>query len=102
MTKELEVVVVGASQSGLSVSYRLKERGLEHLVLEQHQQVGFAWEHERWDSFTLVTPNWFLQLPGLEYQGNDPDGFLPRDEIVAYLNDYRNLVDPPLRFGTEV
>lgn len=49
-----------------------------------------------------MTPNWQLQLPGHPYQGDDPDGFLTRDEVVAYLEKYAAKFDPPLRFGVEV
>jgi putative flavoprotein involved in K+ transport len=59
---------------------------VEHVVLERHR-VGQAWR-DRWDSFTLVTPNWTLDLPGSPYAGRDPEGHVPRDEIVSYLEDY--------------
>jgi putative flavoprotein involved in K+ transport len=39
----------------------------------------------RWDSFRLVTPNWLIALTDRGYDGDDPDGYLPRDEIVAFL-----------------
>ena len=65
-------------------------------------RVGESWRSRRWDSFTLVTPNWTLQLPGFPYQGSDPDGFLLRDEVVAYLERYVDLFHPPLRLGVRV
>lgn len=102
MTTIHDVIVIGASQSGLSVSYRLKERSIEHLVLEKMDRVGFSWGKERWDSFTLVTPNWFLNLPGHGYEGDEPDAFMPREDIVRYLESYRQKVDPPIRFETAV
>ena len=45
----------------------------------------------RWDSFTFVTPNWTIRLPGAEYQGDDPDGFLPRAGIIALFEQYLQL-----------
>lgn len=102
MTSIHDVIVVGASQSGLSVSYRLKERSVEHLVLEKKHMVGYSWGNERWDSFTLVTPNWFLNLPGHGYDGDQPDAFMPREAIVEYLESYRRKIDPPIRFNTTV
>lgn len=97
-----DVIVIGASQSGLSASYRLTERAIEHLVLEGKDRVGHAWGAERWDSFTLVTPNWFLNLPGHPYEGTDPDAFMPRDKIVEYLASYQRRIAPPIRFSTTV
>src|ERR1700712_2411746 len=69
------VVVVGAGQAGLSISYLLKQQGIEHLVLEKNQ-VGYAWREQRWDTFCLVTPNWQCPLPGFPYDGTDPEGFV--------------------------
>jgi putative flavoprotein involved in K+ transport len=50
------VVVVGAGQAGLAVSYYLRSFDIEHVVLERGR-VGESWRSARWDSFTLVTPN---------------------------------------------
>src|SRR4051794_33915257 len=77
------VVVIGAGQAGLSVSIRLRAAAVEHVVLEQHD-VAQAWRN-RWASFSLVTPNWTLDLPGNPYAGSDPEGHVARDEIVSYL-----------------
>lgn len=95
------VIVIGGGQAGLALSYHLQERETEHLILEKNR-VGHAWRNERWDSFCLVTPNWQCQLPGFPYPGNDPDGFMPRDEIVAYIEAYRERIDPPLLEGVAV
>jgi putative flavoprotein involved in K+ transport len=95
MTDRIEVVVVGAGQAGLAVSHELTNEGVHHVVLER-DRVGQSWRG-RWDSFCLVTPNWFVQLPGHHYDGSDPDGFMPRDEIVAYLERYAGGFDAPVR-----
>ena len=81
MSDAPETVVVGGGQAGLSVSHELSAAGIPHVVLERGR-VGQTWRG-RWDSFCLVTPNWSVQLPGHPYDGDDPDGFMPRDEIVA-------------------
>src|SRR5438046_8807851 len=82
----MTVVVIGAGSAGLSVSRELRRLGVEHVVFERHR-LGQAWR-DRWDSFTLVTPNWTLDLPGSPYAGRDPEGHVPRDELVTYLEDY--------------
>jgi putative flavoprotein involved in K+ transport len=89
------VAVVGGGQAGLSMSYCLRRRGVEHVVVEA-RRVGHEWRERRWDSFCLVTPNWQCKLPGFPYQGDDPDGFMVRDEIVRYLQDYVDFFRPPL------
>jgi putative flavoprotein involved in K+ transport len=100
MTERLGVVVVGAGQAGLAVSCELTRAGVRHAVLEKGR-VGETWRG-RWDSFCLVTPNWSVQLPDHPYDGDDPDGFMPRDEIVAYLERYASAVQAPVREGVEV
>lgn len=95
-----DVVVIGAGQAGLSVSHLLSSAGIEHAVLER-EAIGHAWK-ARWDSFTLVTPNWMIRLPGAEYAGAEPDAFLPRDEVIDYLARYARSFDAPVQTGVEV
>ena len=82
-----DTVIIDGSQSGLAVSYYLTQANHSHIVLER-DCIGSSWISNRWDSFTLVTPNWMNCLPGFPWQGSNPDGFLTRDEIVAYLQAY--------------
>ena len=100
IVKRESVMVIGAGQAGLAVSRELGERGVEHVVLER-ARVAQAWR-DRWDSFTLVTPNWTLDLPGYPYDGADPQGHVPRDTIVAYLEGYAALCAAPVREGVRV
>jgi putative flavoprotein involved in K+ transport len=102
MSERIETVVIGAGQAGLSTSYHLSARGCEHVVLERAAKVAEAWRSGRWDSFTLVTPNWTFRLPGAEYAGPAPDGFMPRDEIVATFERYAERFHLPVRYGVRV
>jgi putative flavoprotein involved in K+ transport len=98
VTQRVDVAVVGAGQAGLAVSHELRSAGVDHVVLERGR-VAETWRR-RWDSFCLVTPNWSLRLPGHHYDGDDPDGFLPRDGVVSYLERYAEAA--PVREGVEV
>ena len=100
MPESVEVAVIGAGQAGLALSYELTHAGIEHLVLER-ARVGESWR-QRWDSFCLVTPNWSMRLPGGHYDGDDPDGFMPRDEIVDHFVRYAQRFGAPVRAGVEV
>jgi putative flavoprotein involved in K+ transport len=71
------VLVVGGGQAGLSVSYYLKQAGIDHLVVEKNT-VTHTWRQQRWDAFCLVTPNWQCALPGYPYLGNNPHGFMKK------------------------
>lgn len=98
--ERIDAVVVGAGQAGLAVSHELAAAGVDHVVLERGR-IGDTWRR-RWASFCLVTPNWSVRLPGFPYDGDDPDGFMPRDEIVAYLERYAASFDAPVREGVAV
>ncbi len=49
-----------------------------------------------------MSPNWQFNLPGFPYSDDNPDGFLTRDEVIKYLDDYVNFFYPPVRLGIEV
>jgi len=89
-------VVIGAGQSGLAMSWCLAARSIDHVVLERGE-VANTWRTERWDSLTLLTPNWQSRLPGFGYEGDDPDGFRTMPETIAFLERYAERVSPPLR-----
>ena len=102
MTRRIEVVVIGGGQAGLAISHCLSEQGQDHVVLEQATQFGSTWRDRRWDSFTLVTPNWTVRLPGFPYRGDDPDGFMTRAEVVSHLEQYASSFGAPMRYGQHV
>jgi len=101
MIEQVDTIIIGAGQGGLSTSYFLKQQGREHIILEQADHVAEAW-HKRCDSFTLITPNWTVQLPGAEYQGDDPDAFMLRDDLIKYFEDYVKQYELPVRYGVRV
>lgn len=98
--KTINTLIIGGGQAGLATSYYLQKHGIEHIVLEKADKVGHAWRNERWDSFTLLTPNWTVQMPGAEYRGDDPDGFMSRDDVVAYFEQYASQFKLPIQFGS--
>src|SRR5512145_1001670 len=102
MMEHIETVIVGSGQAGLATSYYLTQHGREHIVLEQAAQAGSVWRNQRWDSFTLVTPNWAFRIPGMEYNGSNLDGFMPRDQVVAYFEQYVERFQPPIQYNTRV
>ena len=83
----VDVVVVGAGQAGLAVSYYLRAYGIEHVVLERGR-VAESWRSARWDSFTLVTPNWMTRLPGYQIAEGTGADFIPRDAVLGLLEAF--------------
>lgn len=100
-SRAVETVVVGAGQAGLVMSRLLREAGREHLVVDRRAVLGGGWL-DRWDAFRLVSPNWTTTVPGLDYGGDDPDGFMPRDEIVDHFRRYAATIAAPIELETDV
>ena len=100
MPERIETVVIGGGQAGLALSSCLTRLGHEHVVLERGR-LAERWRSERWDSLTLLSPNWMTQLPGGRYQGNDPDGFVGREWVVRFLENYAAAFEAPLRCGVQ-
>jgi len=96
-----DVVVVGAGQAGLGIGYLLQQSGVEFVILERGE-IAESWRSQRWDSFAVNTPNWMNGLPGSPYDGQVPDGFYRRDELVASFERHAAAHELPVRLGVNV
>jgi putative flavoprotein involved in K+ transport len=101
MNEKIHTLIVGGGQAGLSLSYYLSKQGYEHIVLEKSAQPAEVWRNQRWDSFTLVTPNWSFRMPGAEYKGAQADEYMPRQEVVQRFERYVTDFHLPVRFSSE-
>jgi putative flavoprotein involved in K+ transport len=100
-TNQVETLIIGGGQAGLTMSHMLSRRGHSHLVLERGR-IGERWRSERWEGLRFQFPNWSVSLPDLPFPHEDPDGYAASHEIVAYLEAYAKLVNPPIRCGITV
>ena len=82
--RSVPVTIIGAGQAGLAMSRCLSERSIDHVVLERSETAS-SWACERWDSLRLLSPNWMTRLPGHQYDGPDPDGFMTASEVQRFL-----------------
>jgi putative flavoprotein involved in K+ transport len=71
-------------------------------VVLERGEVANSWRRERWDSLRLLTPNWLTRLPGVHYDGPDPDGFMTSGEVSAFVSRYAELASVPVRTRTTV
>ena len=99
--EHVPTLIVGGGQAGLAMSYRLKQRGLAHLVLERHR-IAERWRSERWDGLRFQFPNWSVRLPDFPFPHDDPDGFASTGEILDFIAAYADFVAPPIRCGVTV
>jgi putative flavoprotein involved in K+ transport len=70
-------------------------------VLERGE-VANSWRRERWDSLRLLTPNWQSRLPGLRYEGPDPDGYMTTGEVTELIERFAQISRAPVRTGANV
>ena len=94
------VIVIGAGQSGLSVGYHLKRRGIPFVILDAHPRVGDVWR-QRWKSLRLFTPAPYDGLDGMPYPATTAT-FPTKDEMADYLEAYAAQFDLPVRTGHRV
>ena len=99
--ERIDTLVIGGGQAGLTISHRLKQRGIDHLVLERHR-IAERWRSERWDGLMFQFPNWSVRLPEFAFPHRDPDGFSAVPAIVKFIEDYAAFVAPPIRCGVAV
>ena len=65
-------------------------------------EVANSWRHERWDSLRLLTPNWQSRLPGVGYEGSEPDGYMTSADVVELIARFATHASAPLRTATNV
>jgi putative flavoprotein involved in K+ transport len=70
-------------------------------VLERGE-VANSWRRERWDSLRLLTPNWQSRLPGLRYDGLEPDGYMTVSELTEFIERFAKVSGAPVRTGVNV
>jgi putative flavoprotein involved in K+ transport len=99
--KQIDTIIVGAGQAGLSMSYCLQQRSVPHILFERGD-IANSWRTERWDNLRLLTPNWQSRLPGYAYAGPKPDDFMDMAEVVGFLDGYAKAINAPVATKTNV
>jgi len=99
--ENVETVIVGGGQAGLTLSHMLSKRHRAHVVLER-ARIAERWRSERWAGLRFQFPNWSVQLPDFPFPHADPEGFATSEEIVDFLTAYADFIAAPVRCGVTV
>ena len=98
--RPLDVIVIGAGQSGLAMGRELERAGYEHLMLDGARAIGSAWIN-RWDSLKLFTPAAYSGLRGIPFPA-EPDHLPSRIEVANYLQQYAKAFSMPIALDEPV
>ena len=98
--ESVQMVIVGAGQSGLAAAFGAHRAGIDPVVLEATRSPAGSWP-AYYASLRLFSPARYSSLPGLRFPG-DPERYPTRDEVAAYLSDYAAWLAPNIRYHTRV
>ena len=99
---DLPVVVIGAGISGLTVALRLRELGLDPVLMEKNTHVGGTWFENRYPGAGVDTPSYLYSWSFFPRHWSTHFG--KRDEVVSYVQEMAEHFDllRSVRFQTEV
>jgi putative flavoprotein involved in K+ transport len=100
-TEQVETLIIGGGQAGLTMSHMLSKRGRPHLVVER-RRIAERWRSERWDGLHFQAPNWNVTLPDFPYPHTEPDAYATGRQIADFIADYAAFIAAPVRCGVEV
>ncbi len=93
-------IVIGAGPAGLATAACLGQRGIPACVLERSDSVGASWR-SHYRRLHLHTVKELSALPGLPFPPQAPR-YVPREQVVRYLEAYAKRFDIQPHFGVAV
>jgi putative flavoprotein involved in K+ transport len=80
------VLVVGGGQSGLCIAARLKQLGVDTLIVDREERVGDNWR-KRYHALTLHNQVQVNHLPYMHFPPNWPT-YIPKDKLANWFEAY--------------
>jgi len=93
------VLIVGGGHAGLSIAARLKQLGIEALIVDRHPRVGDNWRR-RYHALTLHNQVHVNHLPYLPFPANWPV-YIPKDKLAGWFEAYAEIMELDYWTGTE-
>ncbi len=84
LVRDFSVIVVGAGMSGICTGIKLKEAGIDYVILEKNDAVGGTWYENTYPDCGVDTPNHFYSY-SFERNPNWSGYFSKRDELYQYF-----------------
>ena len=81
-----DVLVVGGGHAGLSIAARLKERGIDALIVDRWPRVGDNWR-QRYGVLRLHNQVYVNHLPYLRFPADFPV-YIPKDQLADWFESY--------------
>jgi cation diffusion facilitator CzcD-associated flavoprotein CzcO len=94
------VIVVGGGQAGLSIAARLKQLGVDILIVDRHRRIGDNWR-KRYHALTLHNEMHVNHLPYLPFPPTWPT-FIPKDMLANWFEFYVEAMELNFWTGTEL
>ncbi len=106
-TERHDVVVVGAGVAGMYQLLRLRELGVDTLVLDRNGDVGGTWYHNRYPGCRFDSESYsygYSFSPELLQEWDWAEHFAPQPETLRYLHHVADRFDlrRDMRFGCDV
>jgi cation diffusion facilitator CzcD-associated flavoprotein CzcO len=92
-----DVLVVGGGHAGLSIAARLKQLGVDTLIVDKNSRVGDNWRN-RYHALTLHNRIHVNHLPYIPFPQTWPT-YIPKDMLALWFESYAALME--LNFWTE-
>jgi 4-hydroxyacetophenone monooxygenase len=101
--KDMTVAVIGAGMSGLLAAYRLRQAGVDVVVLEKNDEVGGTWLENGYPGCRVDVAN-HLYCYSFAQKPDWPEFYSPREVLLTYFRDFAADagIRGGIRFGTEV
>ena len=90
----LDVLVIGAGQSGLALGWHLAQHKARFLLVDAAPALGHTWR-TRWDSLRLFSPAEYDSLPGMDFPAA-PGTYPGKDDVADYLAQYADAFHLPV------
>jgi len=93
------VLVVGGGHAGLSIAARLKQLGVDALIVDRNARVGDNWRN-RYHALTLHNQVQVNHLPYMPFPPNWPS-YIPKDKLANWFEAYAEAMELDFWTGTE-